>query len=180
MRDLAELVKGSWKIRLHPAGRTLSEMKMKATQTVPRGKIVTSTFADNGERARALDARVAELVAQGWTDTGLGLPKRARGTQRAPPDDALEEAFASLVESTLAALRASVSEADDAKAWRAAIQRYGDLKAKAGGNRDEHLVHFFAVDGVALSRTHPVVLERARATKGRKARWLALLERTRS
>lgn len=52
MRDLAELVRGPWKIRLHPAGRTLSEMKMKATQTVPRGKIVTSTFADNDERAR--------------------------------------------------------------------------------------------------------------------------------
>ena len=98
-----------------------------------------------------------------------GRRRRAPATPKAKParggEGALEEAFAALVERTCAALAASKGEEDDAKAWRAAIRRCGDLKAKAGGNRDEDIVHFFAVDGVALSQKHPVVVQKVRATK---------------
>jgi hypothetical protein len=184
MRELMELVKGPWKIRLYRAGRVLTEMKMKKTTSVPRSSPPGEEFSDPRAAFAALEARAAELLAEGWVDTGVGAPMRAaRATQRAPEkahaalEKQLEKQFALLVKSTSAALRKSTTEAGDRKVWREAIRRFGDLKEQSGGNRDEHLVHFFAVDGVALSQRHPVVTQLVEATPQRKALWLKLLER---
>ncbi|MEW5741194.1 MAG: hypothetical protein AB1938_19885 [Myxococcota bacterium] len=179
MRELMELVKGAWKIRLYRSGRFLNELKMKKTTSAPRSVPPPAAFPDSKSAFAAMQARADALLAEGWTDTGVGAPRRApRVTPKAPEADeaALESQFAALVARTIAALQRSRSEAGDAKAWREAIRRYGDLKAKAGGNRDENLVHFFAVDGVALAKPHPVVLQRVRATQERKARWLRHLQ----
>jgi hypothetical protein len=183
MRDLAELVKDGRKIRLYPSIRTLTELKFRLATAQPRGRGKSTIFADNAERDRALERRVAELVADGWVDNRAGKtrarPHKAAATARPPApsrSDKLEGAFAALVEKTLAALGRATTEAEDARAWRAAVAAYGRLKVRAGGDRTEHLVHFFAVDGIAIDRRHPVVLSRARATKARKARWLRLLE----
>lgn len=177
-----ELVKGAWKIRLLRQGRFLTELKMKKTTSAPKAVPPPAAFPDPRAAFAALQARAAALLAEGWIDTGGGAPKapaRPAPQARKVDEAALEKHFGDLAARTIAALEKSTSEAGDAKAWRAAIRRYGDLKAKAGGNRDEHLVHFFAVDGVALSQAHPVVTRRVRATKARQARWLELLERGR-
>lgn len=191
MRDLAELIKDGWKIRLYPAGPTLAELKFRLTTKVPRGRASITTYADNAARGRALDQRVAELVAQGWVDTGVGhMPgarKRKGAGARAEGDQdtsaakaaALEDAFGALVERTLAALGKARTDGEDAAIWRTAIAAYGRLKRRAGGDATENLVHFFAVDGIALDRRHPVVVQRARATEPRKARWLQRLEAAR-
>lgn len=202
---MVELIKDGWKIRLYPAIRSLSELKFRLATANPRGG-TTATFADNTERDRALARRVAELTAQGWVDARgprkpAAAPKagaratkatatktapttRAATAARAPAATArraaaLEEAFAALVEKTLAALGRAATEAEDARAWRSAIAAYGRLAVRAGGDPTNHLVHFFAVDGIALDRRHPVVVHRARATRARKARWLRLLDAAR-
>lgn len=180
MRELMELVKGAWKIRLYRSGRFLTEMKMKKATSAPRSVPPPAAFPDVKSAFAALVARADELLAEGWVDTGVGAPTKAsRPGPKAPAavEAALEDDFGRLVTRTIAALKKSTSGAGDAKAWREAIRRYGDLKAKAGGNRDEHLVHFFAVDGVALAQQHPVVTQRVRATPERQARWTEILER---
>jgi hypothetical protein len=173
MRDLAEFDKGPWRIRLYPAGRFLTELRFRRGK-VPSGAGKRTEFSDLAERSAALDRRAAELVAAGWVDTGLGHGRRGRPAPK-PAVDA-ERAFAALVARTVAALRRSKSAAGDDKAWRAAIEAYGKLKRASGGNATEHLTHFFAVDGVALERAHPVVLQTVEASSARKARWLQCLK----
>lgn len=190
MRDLAELVKGAWKIRLYPAGCHLSELRMKATTKTPGGAAKQTSYADVAACQRALAERVAALVAEGWTDTGVGLPRprakpaspapaRARSKKVQPDLAALDAKLGALAEETIAALARAKSAAADEVVWRAAIAEYGKLRVAAGGDPTESLVHFFAVDGVGLEAAHPVVVTRAEGSAARKARWLALLEAAR-
>ena len=180
MRDIAELVKGAWKIRLYPSGRHLSEMKFKVTSKVPTGAVRQSSFADVAECQRELADKVAVLVADGWLDTGLGFPRKAaKAISRKKAGAALDAKFGTLAEHTCAQLAKSRTDANDVRIWRAAIAKYGALKVEAGGDRTENLVHFFAVDGVALDETHPVVVTRVRASAARKKRWMTLLESAR-
>jgi hypothetical protein len=186
VRDIAELVKDGWKIRLLPAGRHLSETKFKATTAAPKGVIKQTSYGDVAECRRALAERVAALVADGWTDTGIGHAKKrpapatkatATANTRAPASSAkaLDAKFGVLAKRTIAALGRSTTVAADEKIWRAAAAKYGALKVAAGGGRTEHLVHFFAVDGIALDAAHPVVVACAKGTAARKERWTALL-----
>ena len=88
----------------------------------------------------------------------------------------LETKFGTLAEHTIAALAKSQTDARDERIWRAAIVKYGKLKAEAGGDHTENLVHFFAVDGIGLDERHPVVVTRVKASAARKKRWMTLLE----
>jgi hypothetical protein len=172
-RDLAELDKGAWRIRLYPGFKSLTELKFKRSTKRLTGRGKQTTFEDNKERDRALAKRVEELVAEGWVDTGVGFVK----PQRKPAGTAtLEDAFTALAETTIAALSTATSDVEDDAIWKRAIAAYGKLKKRAGGDATENLVHFFAVDGIALERAHPVVCLRAKAPKRRKARWAGLLE----
>lgn len=170
-RELAELVKGQRKIRLYRSGPHLSEMSMRRTTTVPTGKIVTVSHGSVPASVRAMEARISALEAEGWEDTGVGrvAPRREPAKPRG-----LEEAFGALARDTIAALGTSE---DDARTWKKAIATYAALRKRAGGDPREHLVHFFAVDGVGLERAHPVVVTRAKGTAARKRAWLALLEK---
>ena len=107
MRDIAELVKGAWKIRLYPMGRHLSEMKLKVTTKVPTGAAKRSSFADAAECQRVLAEKVAALVADGWQDTGIGLLKKAASTSRSKPATALDAKFGILAEQACAQLAKS-------------------------------------------------------------------------
>ena len=167
-----ELVKGKSRIQLYSCvGKLLQERKSRAGTPNPQGRLVNTSFASNAERDQAFENRLRELRAEGWIDQRPPAP----AARKRSDEDALEDAFAALVETTIAEL-GRASEDQDAKIWRRAITAYGKLKIRAGGNRNEHLVHFFAVDGIAIERRHPVVVAEVRATKARKARWVQLLE----
>lgn len=177
VREIAELVKGAWKIRLYPSGPHLMEMKFKVSSKVPTGAVKQSSFADVAECQRVLAEKVAVLVSDGWQDTGIGFPKKAaKATSRSKAGAALDAKFGTLAKHTIAELAKSKTDASDERIWRTAIARYGTLKVEAGGDRTENLVHFFAVDGIALDEAHPVVVTRVKASAARKKRWMALLE----
>lgn len=175
MRDYAELAKGAFRIQLYRcSGRLFQERRSRLRTSDPNNPLTNTPCADNAERDRMFDQRLRELLADGWVD--LKPPPAPAKRRKAQPDlAALDAAFGKLARETIEQL-AKASDADDAKIWRRAISAYGKLKVKAGGDRTEHLVHFFAVDGIALDKRHPVVVTRARADKARKARWIALLE----
>lgn len=177
MRDYAVLVKGGFRIQLYRcSGYLLQERKSKLTTASPQGPLKNTPFTDKADRDRAFEQRVRDLEAEGWIDQN---PERSGSTKpRKPSTEALEKAFAALVAKTIAALETARDGADD-KVWRSAIAAYGKLKVRAGGDRTENLVHFFAVDGIALDQRHPVVVTKVRASKARKARWLELLESAR-
>ena len=175
MRDYAELVKGGSRIQLYRCGgRLFQERRSRLSNPNPSGPLKNVPCADNDARDRMYDERLSELLADGWIDQSP-RPAATRKKAKAEPDlGALERAFGELAKTTIAEL-AKADEKNDVKVWRRAIAAYGKLKVRAGGDRTENLVHFFAVDGIALDKRHPIVVTRARGSKSRKDKWLALL-----
>ncbi len=179
MRDYVELTKGGSRVQLYRCvGRLFQERRSRLTNPNPQGPPTNTQCRDNKERDRTFDERLRALLAQGWVDRNPP-PAATRAKKYAKPEPVASElALAALAKRTIAEL-GKATEADDGAIWRRAIAAYGKLKVRAGGDRTEHLVHFFAVDGIALDTRHPVVVSRARASKARKARWIAILEAAR-
>jgi hypothetical protein len=117
---------------------------------------------------------VRELEEDGWKLV-RGANEIPRAKRKAP--NPLEAAFGKLVADTIVGLKKAKSTAEDARVWKRAIAAYGKLKVKCGGNADENLVHFFAVDGIALEARHPVVVQAVAASDERKNFWLKTLEK---
>jgi hypothetical protein len=192
-RMLAELVKGKNKVRLYRSGPRLAELRMRRETTVPKGAGKSVLHADTDAALMAMAARIAELEAEGWEDTGIGLPPGAKtGSATAkrpvrpskkkkvsPAKPTLDDAFAALARTTIDALKRSTTERTDAAAWKQAIGTYQLLRKRAGGDPTEHLVHFFTVDGVGVETAHPVVSVQVKPEPARFDRWMTLLQAAR-
>lgn len=92
---------------------------------------------------------------------------------------ALEDELGEVVERIIRELRASSSDTEDERIWRAAIADYGRLKVALDPDADanENIIHFFAVDGIAFERKHTIVTKAVGADEARVGRWIAQLER---
>lgn len=87
----------------------------------------------------------------------------------------IERDFAALVKTTILDLEAAKSQAEDRAAWEKAIREYGRIKVLTGGDENENIVHFFAVDGIGYETQHPVVCNAVATDKARRDRWVQQL-----
>lgn len=145
-----------------------------------RGFEVAQKFATTAELIAAFAAACEAAEAEGWTEYGPPTTWRERIADDAPKRPRAAEAekrFEAISAELASALVAAKGKrAAEKKAIVAALRAYGDLKVALGADRTENAVHFFAVDGVGLTKKRKAALLRAKVDAKTSARWLELLE----
>ena len=136
-------------------------------------------YASDSELITAFVAACEQAESEGWKEYGPPTTWRERvsgGEPQKPTAVETEKRFEQMSQELAEALAAANGKkAAERKAIVAAVKKYGDLKVLLGGDRGEHAVHFFAVDGVGLRKKRKPALSRVRVDAATSARWLELL-----
>jgi hypothetical protein len=143
-------------------------------------RTMRTTFPAAGALIAAFGAACEKAEADGWAEYGPPTTWRERiggAVPKKPGAAAAEKQFEAMSAELARALAAAAGKkAAEKKAIVAALASYGDLKAQLDADRMEHAVHFFAVDGVGLTKKRKPALQRVKADDVARARWLKLLE----